>query len=118
MRNRVSAGAFDLNKIKFPTVLRLTKRGEKILLLGDSKPTKYKKGEVAYFDQISGYNIDFNYLDSERTKITEKTKNLLINVEGVYEISREQVEQSLKEVIEIITKYCGGKVKLAGVVKP
>jgi len=117
MKNRVSAGAFNLDKIKFPTVLRFAEKGDKILLLGDKKRTSYNKGEVAYFDQVEGYNIDFNYLDSERTKVTEKTKNLWINTEGVYDIDRGQVEQTLKEVIDIIIKYCGGKLELAGVVK-
>lgn len=118
MKNRISTGAFNLDKIKFPTVLRFSKKGDKITLLGDKKPTFYKPGEVAYFDQKEGYNIDFNYLDAERTKITEKTRNLWVNLEGVYDITREQVEKSLKEVIDIIIKYCGGKVELAGIVKP
>jgi lysyl-tRNA synthetase class 2 len=110
MKNRISIGAFDCDDIKFPTVLRFARKGEKILLLGDKKPTEYKEGELAYFDQIGGYNIDFNYRDAQRTLISEKTKNLLINTEGVYEISRDQVERTLKETINIIVKYCGGKL--------
>jgi len=117
MKNRVSAGAFDLDKIKFPCILRMAKTGDKITLLGDKKPTFYHPGEVAYFDQVGGYNIHFNYLDAERTKVTEKTKSLFINLEGIYDITREQVEKSLKEVVEIILKYCGGKVELVGIVK-
>lgn len=116
MRNRVSSGAFDLDKIKFPTVLRFAKKGEKIHLLGDSEPTEYKEGEIAYFDQVGGFNIDFNFRDAQRTMVTEKTKNLLINIEGAYEISRSQVEKTLTETIEIITKYCGGKVEIAGII--
>ena len=117
MKKRVSAGAFNLDQIKFPTVLRFAKKGEKIHLLGDKEITDYNLGEVAYFDKIEGYNIHFNYKDAQRTRVTEKTKNLLINAEGVYEISRNQVEKSLKEVIEMILKYCGGKLELAGIVQ-
>jgi len=116
MRNRVSSGAFDLDKIKFPTILRFAKKGEKIHLLGDEDPTEYKKGEVAYFDQVGGFNIDFNYRDAQRTMVTEKTKNLWINIEGVYEIGREKVEKTLRETVDIITKYCGGKVERVGIV--
>ncbi|MFC1790161.1 lysine--tRNA ligase [Patescibacteria group bacterium] len=114
---RVSAGAFDLDKIKLPTVLRFAKKREKILLLGDNEATEYLPGEVAYFDQMGGYNIDFNYKDAARTLVTEKTTNLLINTEGIFEITRHQVERTLQETIKIITKYCGGRVKLAGIVK-
>jgi len=116
MKHRVSSGAFDLNKIKFSTVLRFPKPGEEILLLGDKEPTKYKPNDLAYFDQVGGYNIYFNYRDAQRTVVTEKTKNILINIDGIYEINRSQVEKTLKETIDIITEYCGGKVELAGIV--
>lgn len=117
MRNHISSGAFNLDEIKFPTVLRLAKSGEQIHLLGDQEPTEYKAGEIAYFDAVGGFNIDFNYRDSQRTKVDENTKNLWINIDGVYEITLEQVEKALQETIEIITKYCGGEVELAGIVK-
>ncbi len=116
MKNRVSVGAFDFDKLKLPTVLRFPKTGEKILLLGDKEPTLYKPTDLAYFDQEGGYNIYFNYRDAQRTAVTENTKDIILNIDGVYGITREQVEKSLKDSIDIITKYCGGKVELAGIV--
>lgn len=116
MKNRVSVGAFDLDTFKFPTTLRLAKDGEEILLLGDQEPTKYTSQELAYFDEIGGYNIDFNFRDAVRTAVTEKTKNILINVDGIYDITPEKVEKSLRKSIELITKYCGGTVELEGIV--
>ena len=115
MKHRVSIGAFDLDKIEFPTILRFTKKGEEILLLGDNEPTGYKEGEIAYFDKIGGYNIDFNYRDAQRTAVQLTTKNLYINVDGVYEITPSQVEKSLQEACDMIIKYCGGTIELFGV---
>ena len=97
MRNRISVGAFDLDKIKMPTVLRFPTPGEEILLLGDTEPTKYKETELAYFDQKGGYNIDFNYRDARKTAVSLETKNLYLNVDGVYDISPQEVEKVLKE---------------------
>ncbi|MEK7522592.1 MAG: lysine--tRNA ligase, partial [Patescibacteria group bacterium] len=116
MKNRVSVGAFDYDKFHFPTVMRFPKPGEEILLLGDKEPTKFKTTELAYFDQQGGYNIDFNYRDAQRTAVTEDTKDILLNIDGIYDITREKVERSLKESIDVITKYCGGTVELAGIV--
>ncbi len=116
MKNRVSVGAFDLDKIKFPTILKFPKEGDEILLHGDKEPTKYKSTELAYFDQAGGYNIDFNYRDSQRSLITDETMNLLINVDGVYDISRDMVEKTLQESIDEIIKYCGGEVTNTGIV--
>ena len=116
MRNRVSVGAFDLDNIEFPTVLRFAKPEEEILLLGDTTPTKYTEKELAYFDLKGGYNIDFNYRDAQRTAVQETTKNLYVNVDGVYDITPSQVEQTLKEACESIMKYCGGKLDTFGVI--
>ena len=117
MKNKISAGAFNLDEIQKPTRLDLAQGGEKTLYIGDDKPTVIQKGEICYFDQVGAYNLDFNYRDAIRTQVDEKTKNLWINLEGVYDISRHNVEQSLQEVIEIIQKYCGGTVELAGIVE-
>ncbi len=115
MKHRVSVGAFDLAEIQFPTVLRFTKLGEEILLLGDEKPTLYKDTEVAYFDKKGGYNMDFNYRDAKRTAVQLETKDLFINVDGVYDISPKKVEEVLKESCDMIIKYCGGKVEEFGI---
>lgn len=115
MKSRVSIGAFDLDTIRFPTVLRLAKKGDEILLLGDKESTKYTDREIAYFDQAGGYNIDFNFRDAQRTAVKDTTKNILLNVDGVHDISPAQVEQSLQEAIDVIQKYCGGTVELQGV---
>lgn len=49
MRNRVSVGAFDLDEVAFPTMLRFPKNNEKILLLGDTEPTVYKEKRTRLF---------------------------------------------------------------------
>jgi len=116
MKNRVSVGAFNYDKFHFPTIMRFPKDGEEILLLGDREPTKFKPKELAYFDEEGGYNIDFNYRDAQRTAVTEDTKNILLNIDGIFDIGREKVEKSLQESIDIILKYCGGHVVSAGII--
>ncbi len=116
MKHRVSVGAFDYDSVKFPTVLRYAGGGDEILLLGDEMPTKYTAKELAYYDKVGGYNIDFNYRDAKRTMVTEKTQNIWINVDGIYDITAGQVEQSLRESVEKIVTYCGGTVEFEGVV--
>jgi len=85
--------------------------------LGDKEQTIYTAKELAYYDKDGGYNIDFNYRDAQRTMVTEKTTNLWINVDGVFDITPEQVDQSLRESVELIVRYCGGTVEFQGVVK-
>lgn len=115
MKHRVSVGTFDADAIKFPCELRICQGGERGLFIGDKTDTKLTKGEVCYFDQIGPYNMDYNYRDAIRSLATEETKNIWINTEGVYEITPEQVQATLDETIQIVTKYCGGKVTEQGI---
>ncbi|MCL4338716.1 lysine--tRNA ligase [Patescibacteria group bacterium] len=116
MKNRVSVGAFDAKNVHFPTVLRFAAGGDEILLLGDKEPTKYTVWELAYYDKLGGFNIDFNYRDAQRTMVTEETKDIWINVDGIFDIIPSQVEESLKLSVNLIRKYCGGDVEFMGVV--
>lgn len=115
MRNRVSVGAFDLDKLKIPTVLRFARNGEQILLLGDDQPTNYSEREIAYFDQEGGYNMDFNYRDAKHTSVQLETKNIIVNVDGIYDISPQKVEDVLRQTCDKIIQYCGGTLEEFGV---
>ena len=115
MRNKVSVGAFDLDQIQLPTQLKIATGSETINLLGTEDETSIKAGEVCYFDGSGPYNLDYNYRDAERTSVTSNTKNLLINVDGIYQVDRAKVEQTLAETIELITQFCGGTVKTVGI---
>lgn len=117
MKNKVSVGVFDLDQIKFPTALRFGKNGDSIMLLGNEEATAIGEKELTYVDQTGPYNLDYNYRDTKRTAVTEKTQNLLINVDGVNDIDRKVVEKTLQELVETITTYCGGKVELIGIVE-
>ncbi len=116
MKHRVSVGAFDHSAMQYPTVLRFAGEGDEILLLGDKEPTKYTAKEIAYYDKAGGYNIDFNYRDSQRTMVTEETRDVWVNVDGVFDITPAQVATSLHEAVEMIVKYCGGTVEFEGVI--
>jgi len=115
MRNKVSSGAFNADKIKFPCEVKIAKGGEKAIFIGDKESTTLEKGEVCYFDQVGPFNMDYNYRDALRSLVTEKTENLWINIDGVYDITPEMVLKTLEESITIIIKYCGGQVTEKGI---
>lgn len=117
LKNKVSVGVFDLDKIQSPTHLRFGKQGDTILLLGNEEPTAIGEKELTYVDQVGPYNLDYNYRDTKRTAVSEETKNLMINVDGIFDIDRNLVEKTLQDLVEIIREYCGGEVELVGIVE-
>jgi DNA/RNA-binding domain of Phe-tRNA-synthetase-like protein len=116
LKHKVSVGVFNLQELSLPTRIDIAQGGEAIVLLGDSDATLLKTGEVCYFDQKGAYNLDFNYRDSQRTMVTEATQDILINVDGIFDITEEQVIETLTTVIANIQKYCGGTVSETSII--
>lgn len=113
---RVSVGVFDMDHMEFPVHLGISEGNDQIDIIG-GEIKEVEEGEVCYFDQNGPYNLDYNYRDSERTKITMDSTNLIINAEGVGEIDPEQVRYALQLAAALVIRFSGGEVKRAGLVK-
>ena len=77
--------------------------------MGEKASTVIHEGELIYADQESPVTLDLNYRDCDRTKITSKTKNVLLVADGCSGISREDVEKALNLGCELITRFAGGR---------
>ena len=80
------------------------------MLLGEDKPFVIHDNELIYADQKQVITLDLNYRDSNITKITEKTKDVVLFADGCEGISDEEVMNGLEKGIEYITRFCGGEV--------
>ncbi len=110
LETKISLGAFDYQKISFPVLLRLAKENEGIILLGENKQTKIEIGEMVYADQSRIMTLDVNYRDCDCTKVTTETKNIVLFADGCSGISTDEVMDGLDKGIELITRFCGGKL--------
>ncbi len=108
-RKRLATGAYDLSKIKFPIALTIKPRSFRFHALDDSKEmsiddilTKHPKGknyghlvqeEAAVWIDCNGKVLSMPpVINSESTKVTEKTKDIFIEVTGN---NKEAVEKAL-----------------------
>jgi DNA/RNA-binding domain of Phe-tRNA-synthetase-like protein len=115
LKTVLGMGAMDFDKLALPVQLRLSGKGEKIRLIGGEEKTT-KTGELVYADEEKIITLDFNYRYSVLKKITEGTKTALLFVDGCEGISEEEVKGGLKLMVELVTKFCGGRVLEKGVV--
>lgn len=106
----VGLGGFNLDKVVMPITLRLSKKGEGMLLLGDDKPTLTKEGEIVYSDNEKLLTLDLNYRDIDETKITKDTKDIILFADGGLGIDQEDVVNALELGAKYIQKYCGGEI--------
>jgi lysyl-tRNA synthetase class 2 len=106
----IGLGGFDSNQLKPPITLRFTKKGESMKLLGDSKTTKTKVGELAYADSEKLITLDLNYRDIDATKITPKTTSITLFVDGAPGILQHKAIEALNLGAKYIAQFCGGRV--------
>lgn len=106
----IGLGGFDFAQIAEPVVLRLAKAGEEMHLLGDEENTKTKEGELVYADADKLLTLDLNYRDIDATKITEKTKDIILFADGGPGIDQESIKSALQKGADYIIQFCGGKL--------
>ena len=112
MKTQVSMGAFDLKNLSFPTYLRFAKEGEQFTPLMADKASSIRKGELIYADKKGlVFCRDLNYRDSDFTKITDKTKDTILYVDGTSITSEDELKAATELAIKWILKYCGGKLE-------
>ena len=112
MESKVSMGAFDLTKLQFPTFLRFAKEGEEFTPLLSDVPAKINQGELVYVDHKGLiFCRDLNYRDSDFTKVTEKTKDVILYVDGTAVTSEKELQKALQLALKLIQQFCGGKVE-------
>ena len=90
--------------------MRFAKRGEKFQGIGMEKPMVLQGGEIVVSDMEKLVAV-YPYRDAESTKISEKTKNVLLLVCGVPGIEKETLRNAAQVALEYVTSFCGGECK-------
>ncbi len=110
----IAMAAYDLDQVQGKIDLRFAKDGEEIIKIMDNEPTKATKGELVYADEKGVICLDYNYRDADRTKITDKTKRIIVFADGNEHISKEYIKKVLSIVGARLEEFTGGKVIAKG----
>lgn len=111
VKTLVALAVFDADKLRGELTLRFAKVGEEFLGIGMEKPLHLSGDEVVVSDAEKLVAV-YPYRDAEASKVTRETKNIVILVCGVPEISEENLLKASHTATEYITKFCGGKEML------
>jgi DNA/RNA-binding domain of Phe-tRNA-synthetase-like protein len=113
IRSLCSLGAHDLDKIDMPVSLRLLTGTETFTPLGGDKLGSINAGEFGYVDARDRVLCRLDILQADFSKVTTATKNVLLIVEGTATHPPAHLRQTVNDVIEIVTKHCGGTGEVA-----
>lgn len=106
----IPMAAYNTSAISFPIELRFAHQGELHYPIGATEPTILQEGELVYADQKNIICQDFNYRDSDLTKVTSETKDIILFVDGCGVIPHEEVQNALETTISRIIQFAGGEL--------
>jgi lysyl-tRNA synthetase class 2 len=110
LKYMVPVGGDDLAKVDGDIVLRFAKGDEAFMPLGSDEVQTARQGEVIYADQNEVLCRRWNWRESEKTKMTEQSQDVLLVSEGLPPVGREEMEEIVKDLSQLVHKYCGGEV--------
>jgi DNA/RNA-binding domain of Phe-tRNA-synthetase-like protein len=109
IKTEIALAAFDLDRLKGDLLMRFAEKGEEFMGIGMQKPIVLQGGEIVVSDSEKLVAV-YPHRDADNTKVTEKTKNVVLVICGVPGIPEETLRNAKQVAIEYITRFCGGQV--------
>lgn len=116
LTSRLSLGAHDVARVEGDITLRFTTGTERFVPLGATRPETIGAGEYCYIDGSGEVLCRLEHRQCERTKVTTATAECFYIVQGNANTSRELVESTLAELVNLTRRFCGGRLEAAWIV--
>ena len=112
LRQMIPVGGDDLAKVQGDIELRFARGDETFFPLGSREVQRVREGEVVYADGREILCRRWNWRESEKTKMTEDTRDVLLVCEGLPPVSAEEIKRAVMDLGRSIQDFCGGEVEL------
>jgi DNA/RNA-binding domain of Phe-tRNA-synthetase-like protein len=111
LKYTLTVGGEDLDKVHGNIALDFAIGNEEFVAIGSDENKPPKEGEVVYKDDKGVICRCWNWREGDRTKLTKETKNAVLVIESNIKEDEEKLSIALKELKELVEKYCGGKTE-------
>ncbi|MEM2465784.1 MAG: phenylalanine--tRNA ligase beta subunit-related protein [Candidatus Bathyarchaeia archaeon] len=111
MKTLIPISGFDKDTLNPPFSVRFAENGEKFTGIGMEKPMTLTNNMLVLADTRRVLCI-YPHRDADQTKITFKTKSILLVAYGAPGITHQQLEEAVKTAIEYIRACCGGEIEM------
>jgi DNA/RNA-binding domain of Phe-tRNA-synthetase-like protein len=114
MKTIIPISGFDKEKLNPPFNVRFAENGEEFTGIGMEKPTTLTSKMLVLADSKRVLCI-YPHRDADYTKITEKTKNILVVGYGAPGITAQQLKEAVETALSYIKKVSGGEIEMVKV---
>jgi lysyl-tRNA synthetase class 2 len=113
LRHMVPVGGDDVSRVEGDILLTFAKGDEAFRPLNSEETELVKQGEVIYRDSVEVLCRRWNWRECDKTKMTELTTDVVLVVEGLPPVTRDDVQGILADLALLVERYCGGDLKSA-----
>jgi len=114
MKTMIPISGFDEEKLNPPFNVRFAENVEEFTGIGMNKPIALTSKMLVLAD-IKRVLCIYPHRDADHTKITEKTKNILIVGYGAPGITAQQLTETVETALSYIKKVSGGDIEMVKV---
>ncbi len=107
IQTAIPIASFDADLLEGDLLMREAREGEEFLGIAMKKPVILKGGEAVIQDNSRLVAI-YPYRDADYSKVTDKTKNVLMLMCGAPDISHSKLGESSDIARSVLTRFCGG----------
>ncbi len=105
-------GGYDIDKLEGNITLRYSSGNEEFIPIGGKENELTKAEEIVYSDSKRILTRKWNYRDSDATKITTETKNVILFFEAPSRnIETEALDGFTKRLSGLLINLCGGSIE-------
>jgi DNA/RNA-binding domain of Phe-tRNA-synthetase-like protein len=113
LKRMIPAGGDDMAKVDGDIILKFAAGNEPFTSLNSTERETAKEGEVVYADNKEVLCRRWNWRECDKTKMTEETKDVILVIEALPPVTREELEEVEEDLSRLITEYCGGEIRSA-----
>lgn len=114
MKTMIPISGFDMEKLNPPFNVRFAENGEEFIGIGMDKPLALTNKMLVLADSRHVLCI-YPHRDADHTKITEKTKNILIVGYGAPGITLEQLKEAVETALSYVKTVSDGDIEMVKV---
>jgi len=113
LKYMIPAGGDDRAKVEGDIVLKFAGGEEPFVSLNSREKEAVKQGEVIYMDEKEVLCRRWNWRECDKTKMTEETKEVVLVIEGLPPVDREDVLKITEDLCGLIREHCKSETQIA-----
>jgi DNA/RNA-binding domain of Phe-tRNA-synthetase-like protein len=109
VKHMVPIGGDDMAQVEGDIRLKFASGDESFTPLNSEETVTARQGEVVYMDSKDVLCRRWNWRECDKTKMTEETEDVVLVVEGLPPVTKEEVQEIIGELSRLVAEYCGGE---------